>query len=163
VELLNYLEWKSIWHECYTIYSQLWVRRRIEHVTHQDDPGFVCQNRRHSPVFWDITPYSSLKINRRFKGTCHHHLQKPAWSRLLPASLWFLACLTLGPWWWRWHVTPKRRLTFNKIHVDISQKIRAFIITSLRISNLTKSKAFYCVTCIQTTVTELDRTEVRKL
>jgi hypothetical protein len=26
-------------------------------------------------VFWDITPYSSLKVNRRFGGICRLHLQ----------------------------------------------------------------------------------------
>jgi hypothetical protein len=26
-------------------------------------------------VFWDITPCSPLKVNRRFGGTCHLHLQ----------------------------------------------------------------------------------------
>jgi hypothetical protein len=29
-----------------------------------------------STIFWDITPYSPLKVNRRFGGTCR--LQPPA-------------------------------------------------------------------------------------
>jgi hypothetical protein len=28
-----------------------------------------------SSIFWDITPCSLLKVNRRFGGTCRHHLQ----------------------------------------------------------------------------------------
>jgi hypothetical protein len=28
-----------------------------------------------STIFWDITPCSSLKVNRRFGGTYHLHLQ----------------------------------------------------------------------------------------
>jgi hypothetical protein len=26
-------------------------------------------------IFWDITPYSPVKISRRFGGICHPHLQ----------------------------------------------------------------------------------------
>jgi hypothetical protein len=29
-----------------------------------------------SSVFWDITPYSPLNINRRFVGTCCFHLER---------------------------------------------------------------------------------------
>jgi hypothetical protein len=29
---------------------------------------------RKSPVFWNITPYRPLKINRRYGGTCRLHL-----------------------------------------------------------------------------------------
>jgi hypothetical protein len=36
---------------------------------------------------------------------------------LLPASRWFLACLTLRPWRWSQCVPPKLRLTFNRLHV----------------------------------------------
>jgi protein subunit release factor A len=28
-----------------------------------------------SSVFWDITPCTALKVNQRFGGTCHLHLQ----------------------------------------------------------------------------------------
>jgi hypothetical protein len=28
-----------------------------------------------SSIFWDITPYSPLKVNQRFGGTCRLHLQ----------------------------------------------------------------------------------------
>jgi hypothetical protein len=36
---------------------------------------------------------------------------------LLHFSRWlFLAWLVLLPLWWRWHVPPKRRLTFNTLH-----------------------------------------------
>jgi hypothetical protein len=47
------------------------------------------QNPEKSYIVWDITPCSQLKVNRRFGGTCHLHLQgrriyelskKPAWK-----------------------------------------------------------------------------------
>jgi hypothetical protein len=53
-----------------------------------------------SSVFWDITPYNPLKLNRRFRGTS-------LW--FLPASCWSLASLILHPWRWRRHVPPKLR------------------------------------------------------
>jgi hypothetical protein len=40
---------------------------------------------------------------------------------LLPASWWFLAWLILQPWRRKWHLPPKRRLTFNGLHGVISQ------------------------------------------
>jgi hypothetical protein len=39
-------------------------------------------------VFWDITPRSSLRVNRRFGGTTFY---------LLPASYWFLLGLFFDP------------------------------------------------------------------
>jgi hypothetical protein len=33
------------------------------------------KNYRKSSIFWDITPCSPLKVNRRFGGTCRLHLQ----------------------------------------------------------------------------------------
>jgi hypothetical protein len=58
-----------------------------------------------SSIFWDITPRSPLKVNRRFGGTY------PLLSR------WFLARRILR------HVPPERRLTSNGPHGVISQKI----------------------------------------
>jgi hypothetical protein len=59
-------------------------------------------------------------------------------------SCWFLAwlytqglcllpnsCRFLRPWRWRRYVPPKRRLTFNWLNVDVSQKIGLFITTTL--------------------------------
>jgi hypothetical protein len=50
-------------------------------------------------IFWDIMPCSLLKVNRHFGGTCHPHFQgwrlSQARNVFLPASYWFLACLTL--------------------------------------------------------------------
>jgi hypothetical protein len=45
---------------------------------------------------------------------------------------WFLAWLILGPWRWRRHVSPKRRLTFDGIHDVISHKIELFITIAVR-------------------------------
>jgi hypothetical protein len=53
--------------------------------------------------------------------------------RLLPASGWFLAWPFLRRWRWKWHVPPKRLLTFTRIHGVISQKTELFITTAVRI------------------------------
>jgi hypothetical protein len=37
-------------------------------------------------IFWDITPCSLLKVNRRFGGTCHLHLQGLRVSRMKQAA-----------------------------------------------------------------------------
>jgi hypothetical protein len=47
---------------------------------------------------------------------------KPSFS-LLPASSWFLAWFIFQPWIWRQYIPPKRRQTFNGIHLVILQKI----------------------------------------
>jgi hypothetical protein len=82
-------------------------------------------------VFWDITPGSQLKLNERFGGICGFYLQGRRMSqanrlRLLRASRSFLAWIILLPWRERWHVPPKRRLTFNGLHGVMSQKIELF-------------------------------------
>jgi hypothetical protein len=86
-----------------------------------------------SSIFWDMTPCSPLKFNRRFRRTYHLHLQgqrisrtknqsQSRWQAYL-LSLWSLVLLILRPWRWRRHVPLKRRLTFNGLHDVISQKI----------------------------------------
>jgi hypothetical protein len=73
-----------------------------------------------STIFWDITPCSPLKVNRRFGRI--YRLQLQSFScHLLPR--WFLARLILRPWRWRVYVPLKRRLTFNGLHGVITQKI----------------------------------------
>jgi hypothetical protein len=98
-----------------------------------------------SSVFWDTTPCSPLKLNRRFGGICCLHLQG---RRISPArnqhestwqaelSCWFHAWL-IRAWRWRQHVHPKVQLTFNGLHGVISQKIELFITTAVRTSNPT--------------------------
>jgi hypothetical protein len=61
-----------------------------------------------------ITPYSQLKVNRRFGGTCHF---------LLRISRCFVAWLILGPWLRMKYTAPEFRLTFNGLHGDIFQRI----------------------------------------
>jgi hypothetical protein len=90
-------------------------------------------------VHWKSTDVSEEHITSIFRN------QHEAELCLLPASGCFIAWLTLGPWRWRWYVTPKRRLTFNGIYGVISQKIGLFITSALRTSNPTTSKAFYCL------------------
>jgi hypothetical protein len=41
-----------------------------------------------STIFWDITPCSPLKVNRRFGGTCRLHLQG-----CLPPAFTLVSCL----------------------------------------------------------------------
>jgi hypothetical protein len=80
-----------------------------------------------SSVFWDIVQCSALKVDQPFGRACH-----PAYQLL---SCWFFAWLVLLPWRWRWHVPLKCKLTFNRLHLVISQKIELFITTAVRTSN----------------------------
>jgi hypothetical protein len=89
-----------------------------------------------SSIFFDITPCSQLKVNRRFGRTCRPHLQgrRMSQARIQPEnsayhllSLWFLAWLILRSRRWRRHVPPKCRLTFNGLHGVISQKRELFV------------------------------------
>jgi hypothetical protein len=81
-------------------------------------------------IFWDITPCSPLKVNQHFEITC----------RLHPNQCFLL---TLKPWRWDEYVPPKRWLTGNWLRGVISQKIKLFITTVVRISNLTFHSLFY--------------------
>jgi hypothetical protein len=71
-------------------------------------------------VFWDVTPFSPLKVNRCFGGTCS--------LCLLPLLLWLLALFSLQPWMWKRWTAPKFRVTFTGLHVIISQKIEPLLI-----------------------------------
>jgi hypothetical protein len=79
-----------------------------------------------SSVFWDITPCGPLKVNRHFGGTfrLHLHGRRISQARNQHESKW-QAERILRPWR-RQHVPPKRRLTFNRLHGVISQKIAHF-------------------------------------
>jgi hypothetical protein len=85
-------------------------------------------------TFWDITPCSPLKVNRRFQ----RNISPPSsGSKKLCVPRWFLTRLILRPLSRRRHVPPKRRLTFNGLHCVISQKIELFLTTAVRTSNPT--------------------------
>jgi hypothetical protein len=67
-------------------------------------------------IFWDIAPCSPY-VNRRFRRTYHLHLQGLAiCCTLVPCSADFRS------WRWRWHVSPKRCLTYW-LHGATSQKM----------------------------------------
>jgi hypothetical protein len=101
-----------------------------------------------SSIFWDITSCSQLKMNRRFGGSCRIHIQGRRISQARNQREARSYLLILRPWRWRWHVPPKRRLTFNWLHGVISQKRELFITTTVRTSNLTPCG--YVDTCILT-------------
>jgi hypothetical protein len=74
-------------------------------------------------VFWDITPCSPLKFNRRFGRTYHLHLQGRKISQQetsVKAGDLFFDPEDGGD------VPPKRRLTFNGLHGVISQNMVLF-------------------------------------
>jgi hypothetical protein len=79
-----------------------------------------------STIVWDITPWSPLRVNRRFRGTYRLHLQsrknklskKPAWEQVASR-----AQLIVRLWRWRRYVPLKRRLTLNGLHGVISKKM----------------------------------------
>jgi hypothetical protein len=87
----------------------------------------------------DTTPRGPLKVNRRFGGTCVLSLQgrrlnqarnqSEADSKWIPFSRGFLAWPFLRPWRWRWHVPPKRLLTFNGLH-DVTSQNRELFVTN---------------------------------
>jgi hypothetical protein len=76
-----------------------------------------------SPIFWDVTPWSPLKVHRRFAGTRLLHLQG---RRTSQASNTTVKQEVI-------RVPPKRRLTFNELQV-ISQKTELFLTTAVRTS-----------------------------
>jgi hypothetical protein len=76
-----------------------------------------------SSAFWDITPCSPLKDNRRCGGTYRLHLQG---QRINSASCWFLAWLILRLWRRKRYVPRKRRFAFNGLHGITSQKTELF-------------------------------------
>jgi hypothetical protein len=72
-----------------------------------------------------------LKVIRRFGGKlaiCFMSVSILAYSSTLR---------------WRWHVPPKRRLTFNGVRGVMSQKIEVFITTAVKTSNLTSANVDY--------------------
>jgi hypothetical protein len=76
-----------------------------------------------STVFWDITPCSPLKVNRRFEETSSSGSNKPSKIPIvISPSRWYLARV-FRPWRWRWHVPPKRRLTLSRLHSSVPQKM----------------------------------------
>jgi hypothetical protein len=90
-------------------------------------------------VFWDITPCSSLKVNRRF-GLIYrlHPKRRKNRSRYQHEGKWQMPACHILPrlyfsrlirhWRWRRYVPPKRWLTSNGLHGVISQKIKRFTI-----------------------------------
>jgi hypothetical protein len=83
-----------------------------------------------SSLFWDITLPSLWKVCWRLLG-------------MLAACLILVPCLAfLRPWRWRWHIPPKRWLTFRGLHCIISQNLRTYILTScpIRLENGTEYK-----------------------
>jgi hypothetical protein len=82
-----------------------------------------------STIFWDITPCSPLRVDLRFGGTYRLDLQGRRISRARARNQResrLQARLILRRWRWRRYVPPKRRLTFNRLHGVISQKILPF-------------------------------------
>jgi hypothetical protein len=78
-------------------------------------------------IFWDITPYSRLKIVRHFLGSCL--------SRQRAAC--FLAWLILWPWRWRWHFLANIWISMAPVRVRISDP--AWITRELRLTATTSA------------------------
>jgi hypothetical protein len=98
-------------------------------------------------IFWDITPCSPLKVNRRSGGTCCPHLQ--GWgvnqARNLHEAvskqsfIWFI----LKAWRWKRNISPKRRFAFSGLRCVIFQKAELCITTAVKTSNPTAQMLFY--------------------
>jgi hypothetical protein len=67
-----------------------------------------------STIFWYIKPCNPLKVNSRFRGTYHLHIQG---QRISQARY---QCES------RRYIPPKHQLTFNGLHGVISQKLVLF-------------------------------------
>jgi hypothetical protein len=92
-----------------------------------------------SSVFWDITPYSPLKVNGCFGGICRLHFQH---RRISPARNLREAGKKQSR-----HFLPKRLLTFNGLHGVISQKIGIFLTTPMETLNTTWYEDFSSSCC----------------
>jgi hypothetical protein len=77
-----------------------------------------------SSVFWDIMPYSPLKVNRSFRGTYRLHLQgwRISQSETNMKQVARFLCLPEI----RGGGLPKRRLTLSGLHGVMSQKLQLF-------------------------------------
>jgi hypothetical protein len=88
-----------------------------------------------STIFWDITPCSPLKVNRRSQKHVDSIFRVCSACHLL--LCWVSARLILRSLRWRRCVPSKRLLIFNGLHGVIFQKIVPFITTAVRTSNPT--------------------------
>jgi hypothetical protein len=83
-----------------------------------------------STVFWDITPCSPLKVNKRFGGRYLLYVQDRSINKQSSSCHQFLRLFHAQTifWTWRWirYVPPNLRLTFNGLHGVMSQKIVLF-------------------------------------
>jgi hypothetical protein len=76
-------------------------------------------------MFWDLTPYSPLKVNGSFGG----HITSVFMVEVRNQHEVGIAK--------RRDVPPKRLLIFSELHGFMYEKIGLFITTAVRISNLT--------------------------
>jgi hypothetical protein len=77
-------------------------------------------------VFWDITPCSSLKGNRRFGRTCRLYLWGRKIKTLLAAVFILISCLVCSS-------TLKMEMTYySETSVDLQQIIRRYMLEDRR-------------------------------
>jgi hypothetical protein len=130
-----------------------------------------------STIFWDITLYSPLRVNRRFGWTYCFHLQGRIsqaryqyesrlstcqyillqdWISLvrysiktgLPPAFMLVSCSAYSTLKMEAICPLKRRTTFNRPHSVISQKIILFLTTAVKTSNLIHdNSAVLCTAC----------------
>jgi hypothetical protein len=83
-------------------------------------------------IFWNLTRYSMVKFHRRFRKNT---LPPSTVRKRKPAKKG--ECLLFGwlflQWRRRQYVAPKRRWNFTGLYAVISQKLKLFIVTALRI------------------------------
>jgi hypothetical protein len=98
-----------------------------------------------STFFWDITPCSPVRVNWRFRGTCHLQVSKSKlsrkrnteWSRQQVELCWFLAYPTPHPWRLREYFSPKCWLTSIRLHGNMFQRVQLSIATAMWTSDPT--------------------------
>jgi hypothetical protein len=111
-------------------------------------------------VFWDVALCRSC-VNRRFGETYRLHLQGrrniAGYFRLVAQS-----AATCPPLRWRPYVPPKSRLT-QDLHRATSQKTTFFIVTAVKVSNLTRTHMFISVNILSITDNWLSKWRQRHL
>jgi hypothetical protein len=80
-----------------------------------------------------VTPCSPSEVNGLSGGTYRLHLH--GWRVSQTSNQQYDGLLdyksTLQPRWWKQDIPPKRRLTFNGMHLIISQNIELFVTTAV--------------------------------
>jgi hypothetical protein len=89
------------------------------------------------PIFWDITPCSPLKVNRRFWGTCRLHLQGRG-RALFDACFMLASCLGYSS-------TLKMEICSSETSVDFQRNTLCYIPEDILRHNYRHENLKFCI------------------